>query len=378
MPSAHVVRETAIERTPRVIQLEGMFDLPAAKVSKVEWQVDLPLAQRGWQIGLIVGPSGSGKTTVVEELFGSEIVRGFDWPSDRSVVDSFPSGMGVKEITRMLGSVGFSSPPSWLRPFRVLSNGEKFRVTIARALAEAEEFVVVDEFTSVVDRTVAQIGSAAVAKAVRRGEKKFIAVSCHYDVEEWLQPDWVYQPHTGEFHWRSVQRHPEIEIELRRVHYSSWELFRQHHYLTGKLNRSAHCYVAFWGEVPVAFTSMKASPGASSGWRLHRTVVLPDYQGVRIGVAIRDRIATCYAATGKKVYTNLAHPALQRSMARSKSWRMTIAPTITRGRNGRTARSRKFSSMNKTKADRRYTASFRWEGPVDVDGALALGLPVKD
>jgi ABC-type ATPase with predicted acetyltransferase domain len=81
-----------------------------------------------------------------------------------------------------------------LRPFRVLSNGEQFRVTIARALAEQPELLVFDEFTSVVDRNVAKVASAAIAKAVRRRKQKFIAVSCHHDIIEWLQPDWIYEP----------------------------------------------------------------------------------------------------------------------------------------------------------------------------------------
>jgi ABC-type Mn2+/Zn2+ transport system ATPase subunit len=83
------------------------------------------------------------------------------------------------EITALLSSVGFSSPPSWLKPFHVLSNGEQFRVTLARILAEAPELAVVDEFTSVVDRTVAQIGSHALAKTVRAGNRCFVAVSAH-------------------------------------------------------------------------------------------------------------------------------------------------------------------------------------------------------
>ena len=44
-----------------------------------------------------------------------------------------------------------------------------------------------DEFTSVIDRTVAQIGSSAIAKTVRKRKQKFVAVSCHYDIEEWLR-----------------------------------------------------------------------------------------------------------------------------------------------------------------------------------------------
>src|SRR5690606_16358303 len=112
---------------------------------------------------------------------------------------------------------GFSSPPAWLRPFHVLSNGEQFRVTMARALAESVGLVVVDEFTSVVDRTVAQIGSAAIAKAVRRRGGRFIAVACHYDIADWLEPDWIYEPHTARFA-RDRLRRPDIEIAVRRVH----------------------------------------------------------------------------------------------------------------------------------------------------------------
>src|SRR4029077_5021989 len=65
--------------------------------------------------------------------------------------------------------------------------------------------IVMDEFTSVVDRTVAQIGSAALAKTVRQRGQKFIAVTCHEDVEDWLQPDWVYRPAPNFFAWGGFQ-----------------------------------------------------------------------------------------------------------------------------------------------------------------------------
>jgi hypothetical protein len=111
------------------------------------------------------GPSGSGKSSVAGDLFGEAVVGAYGWPSDRSVVDGFPAGMGVKEITALLSSVRFSSPPAWLRPFGCLSTSEQFRATLARALGDDRRLTVFDEFTSVVDRTVAQVGSAAVAKA---------------------------------------------------------------------------------------------------------------------------------------------------------------------------------------------------------------------
>src|SRR5438477_11142801 len=195
---AHVtcLRSVPIIRTPRVRQLEGMFDVPPAERSEMRWEAALPLEEADWQIGLIVGPSGCGKSTLARELFPEALIDGFDWPDDQSIVDAFPAAMGIKEVVGLLSSVGFSSPPSWLRPFRALSNGEQFRVTIARALAEKPDLAVIDEFTSVVDRPVARIGSAALARTIRRPgpdekARRLVAVSCHYDIVDWLSPDWV-------------------------------------------------------------------------------------------------------------------------------------------------------------------------------------------
>jgi ABC-type ATPase with predicted acetyltransferase domain len=66
------------------------------------------------------------------------------------------------------------------------------RVDIARALCLKQQLIVFDEFTSVVDREIAKVSAYAIAKAVRRTNKQFVAVTCHYDVLDWLEPDWVF------------------------------------------------------------------------------------------------------------------------------------------------------------------------------------------
>ena len=296
MPSVDILRTVAIERTPRVMQLEGMFDLSVAKVSESKWSVHLDLPE-SWNIGLIVGASGSGKSTVAQELFPKHLVSGYKWPRDKSIVDAFPAKCGIKDVTSLLSSVGFSSPPSWLRPFRVLSNGEQFRVTIARALAEQPELLVFDEFTSVVDRNVAKVASAAIAKAVRRRKQKFIAVSCHHDIIEWLQPDWIYEPAGDQLTLpRGSLQRPQIDLEIFRVHYQAWELFRKHHYLDSNLNHAAACFVAQWQQAPVAFSSWLPMPtgSMSNAYREHRTVTLPDFQGVGIGNALSAYCASMW------------------------------------------------------------------------------------
>ena len=98
----------------------------------------------------------------------------------------------------MLCSVGFASPPDWLKSYDCLSQGEKMRVDIARALCLNQSLIVFDEFTSVVDREIAKVSAYAISKAVRLSKKKFIAVTCHYDVLDWLDPDWDFSTDTME------------------------------------------------------------------------------------------------------------------------------------------------------------------------------------
>ena len=122
-------------------------------------------------------------------MFGDYYIKQFEY-THPSVVDDMPKA-DMKEIERMFYAVGFGSVPSWLKPYSVLSNGEKMRVDLARALLE-QDTICFDEFTSVVDRQVAQTMCIATNKAIKRTNKRFIAVTCHYDVLEWLEADWIF------------------------------------------------------------------------------------------------------------------------------------------------------------------------------------------
>lgn len=367
MPSAHVVVECGITRSPRVMQAEGIFDVPAGKKCRREWKANLPIEERDWRIGLIVGPSGCGKSTIARKLFGDSMVGEYSWPPDKSILDAFPKGMPIREIVGILSSVGFNSPPSWLRPFQHLSNGEQFRVTMARAMAEAEGLFVADEFTSVVDRTVAKTASSAIEKAVRRSGRQFIAVTCHEDIEEWLNPDWVFRPAEERFAWRCLRRRPEINLKVCRVHWSAWELFRQHHYLSGNIHRGATCFCAFWNDTPVGFVAWQSHFGRHKDrrrlMRVHRTVVLPDYQGVGVGRAQVDYLASMYVGLGMRASITTSHPAEISSRKRSSDWRMRIAPGGVGRLDGNRGRSRRAAELASTRSVDRLAASFEYCGP---------------
>jgi hypothetical protein len=187
-------RETDSFRAQSIV---GSFTLSDVKLER-HFKGSLPIEDFDWQIGVIVGRSGSGKTSIAQQLFPEAYIRGFEY-SNKCVLDDFPQSLGTSEITHMLCSVGFASPPDWLKGYGCLSQGEKMRVDIARALCLDQPLIVFDEFTSVVDREIAKVSSFAISKAVRRSKKKFIAVTCHYDVVDWLDPDWVLCTDTMEF-----------------------------------------------------------------------------------------------------------------------------------------------------------------------------------
>jgi ABC-type glutathione transport system ATPase component len=140
----------------RVQQIAGMFDVPVVKKAEqiIEFEPP-PIEDSDWKIGCIVGASGSGKSTIAKNLFGKDYFAGKQWAKDKAVVDNFGK-TPVKDIVNMFTVVGFSSPPSWIKPYSVLSNGEQFRCDLARALLQGG-LVVFDEYTSVVDRNVAKI-----------------------------------------------------------------------------------------------------------------------------------------------------------------------------------------------------------------------------
>lgn len=188
-------KKNEVDKTFRVQKIMTDFDVdPKHSNEHFEGDFDLP---KEWNVGIIVGKSGTGKTTIAKNMFKQELVSGFEY-IHKSVIDDMPKEKSVEEISKAFYSVGFGSVPSWLKPYNVLSNGEKMRVDIARAILE-KDFIVFDEFTSVVDRQVAKVASMAVSKSIRKQNKKFIAVTCHYDVIDYLQPDWVFNTDTMTF-----------------------------------------------------------------------------------------------------------------------------------------------------------------------------------
>lgn len=311
---------------PDLISQVSLDEVTAAISSMFDYEFDgesrftppvMPETPDNFGIGLIVGPSGSGKSTLLKG-FGEE--RRHSWFHDLSVASHFKD---AEDASERLSAVGLNSIPSWLRPYRVLSTGERFRADLARSLYHD---AVIDEFTSVIDRNVAKACSVALRRYVDKKQlRNIVLASCHYDIIEWLQPDWVFDTSTGQLAGRGAVQRPCIELEVIPASADIWPIFRRHHYLDGGINKSARCWVAVWNGVPIGFASALRFPNGnfSNGWREHRTVILPDYQGLGLGVRLSDAVAKIFVSDGCRYFSKTAHPRLGEYRNASSLWRPT-------------------------------------------------------
>ena len=278
---------------------------------------DKPDVPKQFNIGVIFGASGSGKSTLLQE-FGvePEIV----WNPEKAIICHFETpDIGIDRLS----AAGLNSIPSWCKPYHVLSTGEKFRADIARRLQDG---AIIDEFTSVVDRNVARAASVSIAKYIRSHNiQNVVLATCHHDILEWLEPDWTFNTDNGELLVGRSLRQPEIKIDIFRCDRGLWRMFAKHHYLNGTMNKSAQCFAGVYSGDIIAFSAIMPFPSGQvrNGWREHRTVVLPDYQGMGIGTRFSEAVASIFLENGKRFFSKTAHIRMGQHRNNSPLWRPT-------------------------------------------------------
>jgi ABC-type lipoprotein export system ATPase subunit/GNAT superfamily N-acetyltransferase len=265
---------------------------------------------------LVVGSSGSGKSTIIKNWFGEIEEPVF---SDAPVIENFSS---ISKGQELLKAVGLRSIPTWFRPFRTLSNGEKHRALCALMIDNGH--YVFDEFTSVVDRDTAKSLSATLRKWHKDG--LMVVATCHRDVEEWLCPDVIYDTDLQDFTSRRYLCRPPVNLSIRPASKSDWVYFKKHHYLSDELSSSCHCYIGYVNDKPVAFNAVIHGTGRDikSYWRSSRLVVVPEFQGLGIGVSMSEAIALEYVTRGKRFFAKTANSLLgQYRDKHPEKWRPT-------------------------------------------------------
>lgn len=351
MPDFNIVKINRLKKKSfRVAQICDQFDFSNDEIKESFCgEIIFP---DNWKIGLIVGKSGTGKTTIAKNIFGDYFCN-FEY-KENCVIDDFDQSINIRDITKMLNAVGFSTVPSWLKPYSVLSNGEKMRVDLARALLSKKDIIVFDEYTSVIDREVAKIGAMATKKSITKMNKQFIAISCHFDIIEWLQPDWIFSTDKMEMLPRGCLQRPKIKLSIKQVK-GYWPIFRRYHYLNHDLHKAAQQFVAFYKNKPVGFCGIInfPHPKIKPYRKIHRLVVLPDYQGIGIGYCLSKFVANIYKKKKEVFGVTTSIKAFAKTLLKSKEWKLIRAGCI----NPHT-----MKDFRKTESSNRNTYSFKYIG----------------
>lgn len=312
--------------TYRAARVKALFNCESGADFSLD--AELPIEDESWKIGVVVGPSGSGKTSIGRTIWPEVGIYDGDkdWPGDKPIVEAISPGGDFDNVTGALAAVGLGSVPAWLRPYHALSNGERFRAGLARIIAEGRDRVIIDEFTSVVDRQIAKVGAAAFSKSWKRGGGQAVLLSCHYDILDWVEPDWVFDTRSGELQRGSLWRRPKIELEIFKTNGSYWPIFEPHHYLKLPRMVAANYYVGFVDGEAVAH--MAVSPMLEmKGMRACRMVVMPEWQGAGVGMRFLNEVcrlqfteANKFHERVKSVYFHTSHPGLCAALRRDKKW----------------------------------------------------------
>ena len=282
-----------------------------------------------WNIGVVVGPSGSGKTSIGRQIFGENKIYDYTqgWSPDKPIIDDIAPNGDFNEVTAALANVGLGSVPSWLRPFRVLSNGEQFRAGLAKIVCEKPDEIVIDEFTSVIDRQIARIGSQAFQKAWRRGNPKgkVVLLTPHYDILDWIQPDWVIDTKTKTFVRGVLRQRPKINLDIWQVDRSYWKFYKPHYYL-GLPEPVAAMHFIGTVDGELACHIVVAPRFEVHGYRATRLVTMPEWQGAGVGSKFLNFIAQYHldgnGRGGHKyvTYFHTSHPQLCAYLRHSQKW----------------------------------------------------------
>lgn len=178
---------------PRARELMLAFGMTLDSLRRRALHHRLALTLAPGQICFLSGPSGSGKSVLLNALYDRTPpdarirIDSISLESDTALIDAIDAPLA--ESLPLLSRAGLADIPCLLQPPAHLSDGQKWRVRLARALLTRKQYIFADEFCSPLDH----ISACAVAWNLRRTADRtkhtFILAGCRIDILPDLAPD---------------------------------------------------------------------------------------------------------------------------------------------------------------------------------------------
>lgn len=331
MQTYSVRLESPVSKSFRCTMAANSLDIDVEKKSfhaiSINADIDSP-----FNVGLIIGSSGSGKTTLAKQIYGQErLVSKID--TTLPIIEQLPKELSYDQCAAILSGVGLTSVPCWIRPVYTLSNGQRARAEAALAMIQ-DELTVIDEWTSVVDRTVGKVMSHCVQKHARKQNKKIVLISCHYDVVEWLDPEWIIDCNKQTFIDRRLlpprerEKREQLQFDIKEIGRESWKYFSKYHYLSDRLPGGLiKTFGLFHGQDQIGFqcfANYVPWGDKSKPMQMHsnRTVIHPDYAGMGLGIRLINETSRIMKATGFRAMAKYSSTPIFNSMSKNPAWRL--------------------------------------------------------
>lgn len=184
--------ESQVERSPRVLECAESFGLGLEKKEFVVYD-HLPITVRQGDIVYITGQSGSGKSVALREL-----TRMMSEKSSVANIDSVELkeeslinqvGRNTDDAIRILSAAGLNDAYLFLRKPSELSDGQLYRLKIAKLIESESRVWVADEFGAVLDRNTAKVVAFNLQRQARAVGATVIVATTHTDLFDELCPN---------------------------------------------------------------------------------------------------------------------------------------------------------------------------------------------
>jgi len=185
---------TRVARSQRVIEIAEAFGLGLDDKEFVIFD-NLPLEIKKGAVVYITGQSGSGKSLLLKELERQMIERGrkvvnldrLELDDTKTLVDQV--GTSTNDALKWLSIAGLNDAYLYIRRPCELSDGQRYRFRLAKAIESGADVWVADEFMAVLDRTAAKVIAYSVQKTARKVGATVIVATTHTDMVPDLSPD---------------------------------------------------------------------------------------------------------------------------------------------------------------------------------------------
>ena len=181
--------------TSRVVAVAEGFGLGLDQWEKFIIYDNVELNIDPTDIVYITGDSGSGKSVLLKAL--EKDIKGDMGLSTINIADIKPPlgkplietvGKTLEEGLELLSKVGLNDAFLFLRTYKQLSDGQKYRYKIAKMMESKAQFWIMDEFAATLDRDTAKIVAFNLQKLARQQGKAVLAATTHTDLSEDLNP----------------------------------------------------------------------------------------------------------------------------------------------------------------------------------------------